>query len=101
MDKVCLLEDTLVFDLTLLRLIGRISAFLGLRVAYVMYNAMERMESVDMLLLRIDLKASMKYVNVFVVKTSPLSASNHFLAIPGRICKLCRRAGFWKRLTHP
>lgn len=48
-----------------------------------MYNAKERIESAEGFLVRKDLKASRKYLNVSVVNVSPLSASSHFFVIPG------------------
>ena len=47
-----------------------------------MYKAKDRIESAERALVRIDLKASRKYLKVCVVKVPPFRASNHFLIMP-------------------
>ena len=57
---------------------------LGLCIAYVMYRAKARKDSAEGCIVRIDLKAPIKYWSVSGINVSPLSASSHFLTMPIR-----------------
>ena len=80
--SVCLRDGRFVFSLILFPRTGCEDVCFGLCIAYVIYKAKERIESVERFLVRMDLKASMKYLNVSAVNGSLFSASSHFLVIP-------------------
>lgn len=82
LPRVFLRDGKSVFSLTLFPRIGSDGLGLGLCIAYVMYNAKERIESAERVLVSIDLNVSRKYPNVCAVNASPLSASSHFLIMP-------------------